>query len=161
MNELQEAILDTAVAHYHEPRQAGEPERNPRRSLNYAVLKYLEGADHFEGADGNVTVGYGQDRALYEEYGPAGSGTAPEWWKDVPPTEGTRFRIFYRGDDEAEKPKPPHKVINVMAVIGALPVGIFPRDDLDSYDHRGRLSAHFVLHDAAPIIGALEERIRQ
>lgn len=152
MNKTQRKIIETAARHQDEPSGVGFPESDILDSINWAVLKYLETPEElgFDHTDLDVTVGYGRDRALHDDYGPDSKGVQTDWWDTIPPIEGTRFRIFYPDDVDGI----PAPVETVMAAIGATPVGVFT-DMMDSYDHRERVAAHYVLPDHAPIVYAV------
>jgi len=79
----------------HHEQVAHSTENVAHEYLRYAVLKLLEdgpsGPDSTLPRVDDVTVGYGQDTAMFESW-----RTDVEWWTTVPPQEEcTRFRIFY------------------------------------------------------------------
>lgn len=115
---------------------------DPARAVAWAVMEYVEDESEIE----NVTVGYGDDRSMSED-----SIHPDQWWEKFPPVDGHRFRVFAPEDGDGIE-----YASFVLSLIGATPVGEFPGDVYDSYDHRGRTSYHFVLPDDAPIAAAVE-----
>ena len=89
------AVLEEAeqIATHHD-QVAHSTENAAHEYLRYAVLKLLEEGpsdpDSTLPRIDDVTVGYGQDTAMFESW-----HTDVEWWTTVPPQEEcTRFRIF-------------------------------------------------------------------
>lgn len=148
--ELRAVLVKEAIRQYEE-KSGGGPgvsEWDVHEALRYAILEYVEGKGPFEGTDKRITVGYGHDRGLHDKYG-GSDGDCTHWWADFAPVDGTRFRVFVpRGER-------PEIVGNVMAAVGATPVGVYPDDAKDSYDSRDRVSLHYILRDRAPIYTAV------
>lgn len=146
----QEHILeegrDEMVEHAHPPDKA----------IPAAVMRYVEDPDGGLGLPG-VTVGYGYDRKMHER---GGRARYPDsWWGTFPPIEGRRFRVFVPRKHDGSEAALVSTIDDVMLAIGATPVGVFPNDDKDSYDHRGRDSIHYLLPDNSPIHNALGAKV--
>ena len=150
-------VLDEAerVAEHHE--QVTQSSDNPNHEyLRYAVLRLLEDeADEtsveIPQIDG-VTVGYGEDKAMYESWDDDG-----EWWETVPPqAECTRFRMFYPDDHEAV----PRVIVDVMATLGAWRVWSGSAAACGSYDHRERREVHYLWPEGHPIEDLLQDRLQ-
>lgn len=130
---VQETVMNLAVE------KINEHNTEPSRAVAWAVM------EHVESETDNVTVGYGYDREMAE-----GDTHPDSWWERFPPVEGHRFRVFApEGGTGAEY------AAWVLSLVGATPVGVFPGDVFDSYDHVGRTSYHFILTDHAPIAAAV------
>ena len=110
------AVLEEAeqIATHHD-QVAHSTENAAHEYLRYAVLKLLEEGpsdpDSTLPRIDDVTVGYGQDTAMFESW-----HTDVEWWTTVPPQEEcTRFRIFYPIEHESV----PRLIVDVMSALGA------------------------------------------
>lgn len=149
------AVLEEAeqIATHHD-QVAHSTENTAHEYLRYAVLKLLE-----EGPSDpditlpridNVTVGYGQDTAMFESW-----HTDVEWWTTVPPQEEcTRFRIFYPIEHESV----PRLIVDVMSALGAWRVWTGSAVDCGSYDHHERREVHFLWPQGHPVEDLLQER---
>lgn len=101
----------------------------------------------------DVTVGYGQDAAMFESW-----GIDVEWRTTVPPQEEcTRFRIFYPAEHESV----PRLIVEVMSALGAWRVWTGSAVDCGSYDHRERREVHFLWPQGHPIEDLLQERLHR
>lgn len=151
-----ELILDEARQTIESHPTVGRSVENPlHEHLRFAVLRLLENdtkkTHTGEPAVPGVTVGYGNDGAMFEHW-----GDDVEWWDDVVPQEHcTRFRIFYEKDQEEGVPR---SVLEVMASLGAWRVWSGPADDHGSYDHRERNEVHFLWPWNHPIEELLASR---
>lgn len=123
----------------HNEQVAHSAENSAHEYLRYAILKLLEEGPSVPDITlpriDDVTVGYGQDTAMFERW-----GTDVEWWTTVPHQEEcTRFRIFYPTEHESV----PRLIVEMMSVLGAWQVWIGSAVDFGSYDHRERREVHF------------------
>lgn len=141
MNEIQKTIIDKAAEHH----AAGG---DPARAVRIAVMNHIEDRLGSEG----VIVGYGDDEELSDA-----RDVPDDWYQHFPPVEdATRFRVFYprefRGGNAT-----PEEVVDVMHAIGSTWIGVFDEqpDVAGTYERRGKLAAHFVLPDDAPIVLAV------
>lgn len=134
-----------------------ERAHDPEKAIPAAVMRYVEGmADDAIELSG-VTIGYGYDRQMHAEK--AHMGYPDEWWETFPPIEGRRFRVFIPREADGSDAQLVTAIDDIMAAIGATKVGVYPDDDADSYDHRGRDSHHYLLPDNSPIHNALGAKV--
>jgi len=149
-------VLDEAerVAKHHE--QVAQSSDNPNHEyLRYAVLRLLEDEADETSVEipqiDSVTVGYGQDKAMYESW-----DDDVEWWETVPPQEAcTRFRVFYPDEYEAV----PQVIVDVMATLGASRVWTGSAAACGSYDHRERREVHYLWPEDHPVEEVLHEQL--
>ena len=124
--------------------------------LRYAVLRLLEGEaeeilDDVPLIDG-VTVGYGQDKPMFDSW-----GSDVEWWDTVPPRdECTRFRIFYPNEHATV----PRVIVDVMVALGAWRVWNGSAASCGSYDYRERSEVHYLWPEDHPVQDLLQERLQ-
>lgn len=147
-----ETLLEEAMHVANDyPTVASGVDNSLHEYLRYAVLRLLEGDADQHSPTVDVTVGYGRDAAMADNW-----RSMVSWWSEMPVQEDcTRFRVFYP-EDVAHVPR---AISGVMGALGAWRVWSGDAVDVGAYDHRGRREVHYCWPLGHPVEDRLDERL--